>query len=71
MVWARTECWFLSSSRHLLELVVWAFDSCPKKRVFQLKKKGKELRSPLSSHQKMTVQKGDAAVTSSGCQASD
>lgn len=49
-------------------LVVRAVDSCPKKRGFQLKKKSEELRSPLPSHQQMTVQKGDAAVTSSGCQ---
>jgi len=54
-----------------VELVVWAFDSCPKERVFHLKKKGKELMSPLPSRQRLTVQKGDAAVTSSGCQASD
>lgn len=56
---------------HMVELVVWAFNCCPKKRVFQLKKKGKELRSPLPSHQWMTVQKGDVAVASSSCQASD
>lgn len=49
-------------------LIVRVVDSCSKKRGFQLKKKGEELRSPLPSHQQMTVQKGDGAVTSSGCQ---
>lgn len=46
------------------QLEIWALDS--PNLVSQLKKKGEE----PGSHQQMAVQKGDSAVTRSGCQAS-
>lgn len=48
MGWARSGGWFLSSGRHLMELVVWAFDSCSKERGFQLKKEGQGAQGPAA-----------------------